>query len=301
MNLAIEPNLLLILGTLLKTRSVSEAANALGVSQPSVSRALARLREQLKDPLLVRSGNAMIPTARGEELTQRLADWMVLTDQVLHKQQFSPQALERRFRVGSTDFGVQTVLKPALQSIRDGAPGSTLEIVPLEWSTHYALASGKLDLAVSGLDSDPKRLHRHLLFRDSFHCLMDKEHELAQADAGKELTLEEYLAHPHVSMVVSDTDFDRIGQRLGKHASERRVTLSTSYFSLASELMDKKVLLTLPGRAAAHHSEIHGLVQRPAPRVLGDLDYWLLWHERSHRDPATDWLRSRIIEAASHN
>lgn len=296
MHVPIEPNLLVKLAMLLRTKSVSAAAEALGVSQPSVSRALARLRDELKDPLLVRHGNSMVLTPRSEELLDRLDRWLVHTADVIHQQSFDPGTLERRFQIGSTDFGVLSVLRPALAEIREEAPGVSVQIVPLDWSAHSTLAEGAVDLVISGLDSDPAQLHRHLLFTDRFACMMKPEHPLS-GGADEPLTLDEYLACPHLGMTVSDARFDRINQLLGCHSSRRKLALVAPYFSLAPELVEGDMLLTLPERAARHYGAIHGNPYRLAPQELGTMEYWLLWHERSHRDPASQWLRERLVEA----
>lgn len=298
MHLPIEPNLLVKLALLLRTRSVSAAAEALGVSQPSMSRALARLRDELKDPLLVRSANAMVRTPRGEELLTRLEAWMTQTADVVHQQAFDPRTLDRQFLVGSTDFGVLTVLRPALARIRKEAPGVTVQIVPLDWAAHTALAEGRVDMVVSGLDTDPAQLHRKLLFSDRFACMMKHDHPLAN-DTTDALSLDEYLFYPHIGITVTDTFFDRINQLLGNDAGRRRTSVVAPYFALGPELLDGETLLTLPEKAAAHYGAIHSAHYRLAPETLGSLDYWLLWHERSHRDPASGWLRTKLAEACA--
>jgi DNA-binding transcriptional LysR family regulator len=295
---SLAPNLLLILALLLKTRSVSATAVTLGVSQPSVSRSLAKLRDALNDPLLVRSGAGMIRTNRGDELVGRLADWVAATSSLLVERKFDPAGLERRFRVASTDFGVMAVVLPALALLREAAPGIAIDVLPLNHATHRALAQGDIDFAISGLDHDPAQLHRLHLFRDRFVCVTGAGHPLAAGGDGP-VPLADFLRHPHLGLTVSDAELDRVTTSLGSGAGGRRVVASVPYFGLAPDLLLAGDLVTVvPSRAMAGFARAGELSARPAPEDLGELDYGLLWHERSHRDPASAWLRERLMAAS---
>ncbi|WP_232492839.1 LysR family transcriptional regulator [Novosphingobium kaempferiae] len=287
---SLSPNLLLVLAMLLKTKSVSSTALMLGISQPSVSRSLAKLRDALNDPLLVRSGGGMIRTRRGDELVGRLADWVADTSTLLVEKTFDPRQVERRFRVASTDFGVMAVVLPALPMLREIAPGIAIDILPLNHATHRSLAQGDIDLAISGLEHDPSQLHRLHLFRDRFVCVTRPGHPLAGEG---EVPIDEFLEHDHLGITVSDAELDRVTTFLG--AGNRKVAASVPYFGLAPDLLlAGDLVMAVPSRlmSACHHE----LATRPAPEAIGELDYWLLWHERSHRDPAAVWLRDRLLE-----
>ena len=84
-----ELRLLTSLEALLETRSVSQAADRLGVSQPAMSRTLARLRDQLGDPLLVRSRGGMVPTPRAEALAGPLRRWLTQGEDLLRPDAFT--------------------------------------------------------------------------------------------------------------------------------------------------------------------------------------------------------------------
>jgi len=294
MLLPVRPDLLVTLTILLRVRSVSRAAAALGVSQPSVSRALAELRTALKDPLLVRSGNSMVLTRRAEDLADRLEEWLALTAAITAASDFHPSTIERRFRIASTDFGVMSVIRPALAAIEREAPGVTMDIVPLNGAIHSLLASGTLDLAITGLGNDPSRLHSELLFTDDFACLVRPDHPLTK-EADGPLPLCRFLAFPHISLTVGSAEADRVTESLGPLA-QRRIVASVPYFAIAPELIGSSdALMLLPSRAAKHYGRLHGLAHCRAPMEIGRLHYWLTWHERVHRDPASEWLRRRLL------
>lgn len=293
---SLSPNLLLVLAMLLKTKSVSGTALVLGISQPSVSRSLGKLREALNDPLLVRAGGGMIRTRRGDELVGRLADWVATTSALLTEKVFDPAAVERRFRIASTDFGVMAVLLPALAAMREAAPGIAIDILPLNHATHRSLAQGDIDFAISGLEHDPAQLHQIHLFRDRFVCVTRPDHPLAASD--DPVSLDAFLGHVHLGLTVSDAELDRVTTSLGGRTDSRKVAASIPYFSLAPDLLlAGDLVMVVPARAMACSARASELAIRPAPEELGELDYWLLWHERSHRDPAAAWLRERLLES----
>lgn len=284
-------NSLVILGLLLRTKSVTRTAQQLGVSQPSVSRSLAQLRSLLGDPLLVRTAGGMELTRRAEELAPSLQDWLATTAGLLEPPRFDPATLDRRFRVASTDFGVAAVVAPTLPHIGRAAPLAAIDIVPLTGDMVARLTAGEIDLIISGLDPDPAQTYERFLFTETFSCVVDRHHTLATHPTDRPLSVEDFLSCPHISFVVSDSGFDRIELRLGALASRRRVIARLPYFQAAPHMIrGSDALMTLPTRAAEAIARTHDLACLPAPDLVGTFGYRLLWNERSHRDPAIAWL-----------
>lgn len=291
----VEPNLLVVLHHLLRTRSVTEAAIALKTTQPAVSRTLKRLREEIGDPLLIRNGNQMVLTQRAESILPNLDRWMNDTRAVLQSDQFDPGSVKRRIRIASTDFGVRAVIAPFYRQLRRKAVDIELQIAPLVRNPTALLAAGECDLAISGLPHDARQLHMECLFVDELACLMGRDHSLAKSKG--RLTKEEYFSVPHVGLMVSEAEIDTIDKRFGPLAPRRDVRLRVPYFSAAVDfLVGTQLLVTMPSRQAQWYSADAPFVTRLAPTELGTLAYHLLWHERSHRDPAMEWLRTELIE-----
>lgn len=284
-------NSLVVLGLLLRTKSVTRTAQRLGVSQPSVSRSLAQLRDLLDDPLLVRTAGGMELTRRAEELAGPLQAWLTDTSTLLEPAQFDPGALERRFRIASTDFGVAAVVAPSLHHIAAAAPGVAIDIQPFSDDMIAKLTSGEIDVIVSGLDPDRSQTYDRFLFADSFSCVVSRSHPLAQRPSHAPLPLDDFLAWPHISLVVNENEFDRVAVRLGEQADQRRVIARLPYFQAAPSLIrGSDAIMTLPTRAAMDFVRSHDLARLPGPACLGKMNYRLLWNERSRRDPAIHWL-----------
>jgi len=284
-------NLLLKLRVLVQTKSVTEAARLLRTSQPAMSRSLAELRRLLGDPLLVRTRGGMILTRRAEELVEPLRAWLDDGLRLVAPQSFDPGRLARRFRMMATDYGVLSVLRPSLWAITAEAPAVAIDVKPFTGDVADRLASGEVDFAVSGLEPDRNSVHVRRLFHDSFMCLTRAGHPLALRTTGEPLGIADLLAWPHISITVDDEDVDPVGRCLRHRGLDRHIIVKTPYFAVAQELLlESDAVVTLPALAARRYARDATLATFAAPAELGEFDYWLLWHNRGHRDPALRWL-----------
>lgn len=295
----IDLNLLLMLSLLLQTRSVSATARRIGTSQPTASRALARLRELFGDPLLIRTNSGMELTRRAEELVEPLRDWLAHTDALLVDRSFDPATVKRRFRIASTDFGVSAAIAPALARFHGEAPCAAIDILPFTEGMHGKLASGEIDLMVSGLDPDNSITYSQRLFQMTGACLMRADHPLA-LETTERISLDQFLEWPHISILVGEDGFDRVAALLGARAAERRVIATIPYFQAAHTLLDASdALMLLPMPTARRLLRDERIAVRQAPDILPSMDYWVFWHERSRRDPATMWLVDLLADGCA--
>lgn len=181
----VDLRLLSALDVLLEQKSVSRAAVRLALSQPSMSRILARLRDQFGDPLLVRSRGGMVLTPRAENLRAPVRRWLREGEALLREPTFVPSQLRRRFRLASTDYGVLTVLTPSLETLSAEAPHATLAVAPLSTNSLTQLAEGRLDVVVTGYPPSGAKLHVRRLFTERSVGLARRGHpaDLESLDA----------------------------------------------------------------------------------------------------------------------
>src|SRR6059058_1511154 len=149
----VDLNLLRVFEAVLRERGVTPAAAGLGLTQPAVSNALARLRGLLGDPLFVRTPNGMDATPFARELAEPVRQALALLDAALaHGPGFDPASATRAFRFYMSDLGLIEFLPPLIERVEARAPGVRLEAVALDVEDIAgALASGTLDLAVGFL------------------------------------------------------------------------------------------------------------------------------------------------------
>jgi len=285
-------SLLKLLHVLLEERGPTTAARRLGVSQPAVSRALAKLRIAFDDPLLVRKFGGMVLTPRAEALRAPLARWLA-DGQALFRQNIPPGELKRIFRIASTDFGIITVIGPALAKLAEAAPNVSLLVSPLTADSSRQLSDGELDLVITGFDPDLSAVHARYLFSETFMSMARPGHPLLEGDA---ISLDGFLDWPHIVVTVMGQEANYL-ETAEERAAERRIILWTPEFSIAAPLvLGSDALVTLPKRAASQFAPTYGLELFQPPLELKPFDYWLTWHERSHRDPSTSWLIEKLAE-----
>lgn len=297
----IDLNLLRILSILLDVRSLTRTARLLGISQPSVSRALRTLREVFDDPLLVKTKTGMTLTQRAEALREPLDTWLSGARAILRSPSDNPaQRFSGRIRVATTDFGVLSTLMPAMPSIIEKAPNLLIDICELDPDNLNQLSSGAVDLVISGFDPEPGRSHEQHLFREQFCCVLREEHPLASKPADQPLTLNDLLAWPHILLSVHGVSVDPLAPLLADAQQERQVVAILPYLVSALLLLQNtNAILISPRRSAAHLAQPYGLITRDAPIDLGFFDYWLFWHERNRRDGAINWLIEELSAHAS--
>jgi DNA-binding transcriptional LysR family regulator len=288
----IDLNLLVTLEVLLTECSVTRAARRLHLSQPSVSVQLRKLRELFADPLLTVVPGGMAPTARAlsllPDLRNSLGDMRRLLSQ---KRAFDPRTARMTWHVGGSDYPEVVILMSLLERLRRSAPGISLASGEGSHARMFKqLDSGVIDLALMALDSLPDHLHHQVLFEEQYVLVVRKGHPALKQrlTPGKLAQLEFVIMSPEGGGFrgVTDVELERLGY-------QRRVILSTQHFLFIPEVVARTDLAAmLPSRLARSRSnQLHTLA---APLPLPGFAMAMVWHERSHSDPAHEWLRRQV-------
>jgi DNA-binding transcriptional LysR family regulator len=301
MNLSgLDLNLLVALDALLSERSVTRAAQRVGLSQPGMSNALGRLRRLLNDPLLVRQGATLVPTARAEALIGPVQEALELIRGALDAPlRFDPATDRRSFRLSCSDYSVLMLIGPLVRGLAAEAPAVVVEVLPRRADAPRALANGDVDLVIEPPeimgDADLESLR---LWDDRWQCCVWE----GNTRVGKRMTLERYTALGHLiysmggpgqPVALPDIHLARLGV-------PRRIEVSVESFLLAPFLLQNTDLVTLiPKRAETFLRRIGDIRVLESPVELPGLVETLWWHSRSTADPAHTWLRTRIGEVAS--
>lgn len=288
-------NLLPVLDALLSERHVTRAAERLHLSQPAVSNALARLRDQLGDPLLVRGAGGLLLTPRAAALADPVRALLAEAENLLRPPDLDPAQLTLTLRIAMPDY-VQFVLLPRLvQRLADQAPGIRLGIQSMGTAqSEAALHRGELDLVFGYLDemSDSATLYRQNLFRERFVCLARRNHPRVH----DQLNLDQFCAESHILVSPQGGGFvGVVDQALAALGRERRVVLSIPLFLIAPRLvMESDLLITLAQRVADVFAAEMPLQILPPPFELPQFAVSQAWHARTHHEPAFRWLRAEI-------
>lgn len=287
-------NLLVTLDVLLAEHNVTRAAERLNFSQPSVSVHLAKLREIFDDPLLLPGPRGMRPTARAEELREPLRQALeALERAVAPASPFDPAQARDTWRVAATDYGESAILLPALAGLRAAAPGTRIAVVEMVPSRIAKQAElGDIDLAFHTAEGSPLNLRRRTLFAERYVLAGRAGHpRLKRRPTLKQFcTLDQVIVSPDGGGFSGVTD-----AALAEHGLERRVMLSVPHFLfLRSVLESTDLVAMLPERLVGNSGTLQVV---DAPLEVPGYEMAMLWHERSHRDPAHQWLREQIVKA----
>jgi DNA-binding transcriptional LysR family regulator len=296
MNLSsVDLNLLVVLDALLALRSTTLAGRRLGLSQPATSHALARLRDLLGDPLLVRSGKGLVPTPFAERLAPRLRDALEALGQTLDASDgFDPRQARRLFRVGMSDYEGSLIVPSLAAYLQREAPQLDLFIKTSSMNSIAALLEGELDLALMPVAHGklPPQLRSESLVDERLVCLLRKDHPLA----GKRMTLDRFCALGHV--LVAPVGSDRRGpvdDALAERGRSRRVAVTVPHASMAPLVVAQTdYVVTLAARFAQRAASELGLRRVEPPVVVPNLRIGMVWHARHDADRAHQFLREAI-------
>ncbi|MFO1363861.1 MAG: LysR family transcriptional regulator [Burkholderiales bacterium] len=285
-------NLLRVFDALMTARNVSLAGARIGLSQPSVSNALARLRALCDDPLFVRTSRGVQPTTYAEELALPVRQALSLVTSALQtSNRFDPATARRRFTLVLSDIGEAIFVPPLIKEVRRSAPGVDVRILQLPRDEiPAALETGLVDLAIGRL-ADVLRGHfSQRLFADSYVCVMRKDHPLARH---KRLSSHTYEAAAHVVAAPPNYRETQLEHALVEKRLKRRVQLQVPhYFVIPRILRETDLIATLPERVIKTLADpAQFKVFRP-PVEIGQVEVHQFWHSRFHHDAGNRWLRS---------
>ncbi len=292
----IDLNLLVFLDMLLHERSVTRAAQRMGLSQPAMSNALSRLRRLLDDPLLVRSARGMEPTQRALAIQRPVQAALAQIETALAPAtDFDPGGTQRLFSLMITDYAASVLLPGVSARLAREAPNVALNVLSSDGDSLKAVERGEVDFVIDRFDTLPGSFRSRLLWKDAFVCVLRKDHP-ALAD-GPTLTLETYLKLEHILITRTGIGLGQSDELLARHNLYRRIAVFTRHYQLPPRLVaESDLCATLPARIARAHSRSLAIEIVPPPLELPPFDIRMVWSPVAHYDRAHQWLRSLIGE-----
>ena len=288
-------NLLVAFEVLMAERSVTAAAGRMGVGQPAMSNALARLRDTFSDPLLTRTPSGMQPTARALDMMEPVSRILAeLREEVFSSRSFRPEIENRVFRIGVSDQAEVAVVQDVLRAVRASAPGVRLVSRSVEMRLGAELlATGAIDLAIGYFPEPERDLEVATLYQERFVCLFDAE----ACGVAPPLSLDTYLALPHILVSLRGDPFGHIDELLRSAGRSRVVVYTTPHFLAVPFLLHGfRAVAAVPRRLAENCAEAASLATCPVPLPSDGFAVSMAWHRRTATDPAQQWLRGIVAE-----
>jgi len=291
-------NLLPIFVALMEERSVTRAAERLGMTQPAMSNALARLRTMLQDQLFIRERYGIQPTPIALELAPGIAEALAkLDDAVLGQQEFDPASAHRLFTIAPNGY-IEFVIVPALVArLAEVAPGITLRLTPYGNDlAETGVTSGTTALVMGRIVDPPDNLVVQHLMDESLECVVRAGHP----EVGDTITRTQFESLKHVNVIPPGRLRAGLHQALAQQSLKREVALSvTNFFAVAEMIAVTDYCTTLPRlicERLRHDSRLRIL---PAPVDLGTFPVEMAWHVRYRHDPAHRWLRGLVASVVA--
>lgn len=290
----IDLNRLVLFRQLMAERSVSKAAESLGISQSAVSNALAKLRQQLGDELFLRSSMGMVPTTFAEQLAEPINAALDILQEGLNQHNFDPASIKRSVTIGMTDIGEIVFLPALIRRLRSEAPGIRLSTVRNATANlREDMESGRMDMAIGFLPQLKAGFFQRKLFRQDYVCLFRQGHPLEQG----QLTAAGFKAAEHLVIMSQGTGHGKMDELLAKSGIDRNIILTVPHFvSVGHILQQTNLVATVTETLAASLAKPFGLTYRPHPIKLPDVAINMFWHAKVHHSPLHQWLRDMIFE-----
>jgi len=282
-----------------QTRSVSRAAERLGMAQASASIALNKLRHHFDDRLFSRTAQGMEPTPRAQTIYPDIQEALLRIEKARGAHdEFSPAEATRVFRIAMTDISEVVLLPKLINHLQHAAPRVVVEAEKISSASRRALESGDVDLAIGFTPDLEAGFYQQALFAQSFVCVASKAHPRIQGSVSRH----QFSTEGHIVVTTSGTGHSIVDKVLAKHRLARRTVLRVpSFLGVARIVVQTELLVIVPtlfGNALASQEPIQ-LLETPVPMPHYKVKQH--WHERYNSDPGNCWLRKTMMELYAGN
>ncbi|MEE2060202.1 LysR family transcriptional regulator [Rhodococcus artemisiae] len=296
----VDLNLLVVLDVLLTECNVTKAARRLNMSQPATSTALARLRKQFDDPLLVKSGRTLRPTPRALALTEPLRRVLSTVERsILTVPDFDPATAERAFTLLTGDYSEVTLLRNLLRRNRYRSHGIRFDMQPLSMAGIEAFHRHEIDLAVVPEQllstSEFEQCRRRVVLHDRYVGVVWSGHPYA----GVELTADVLAGYPLLSYLQYGGD-KSLARTLSRAGIATRSSATTTNIAVLPYVLEMTDLVTIiPERMARRIAGVAQLRILEPSFSLPAVREWAVWHDEFDDDPGHRWLRTELSVIAT--
>ena len=289
-------NLVVTFEVLMTEGSVTRAAQRLGRTQSAVSHALARLREQLGDPLLVKIGSGMAPSPFARDLVEDVRPILRSIQRIVSPPEpFDSTTSKRVFRVAIADFA-PTLLPRVLSEVQHQAPGVLVEWLAPAAQTMTAVAEGQLDVAlVTASAAVPEGVQRSDA-GDLHSVTFARKGHPAIASWGAEA----WSRWPHIQVQLGERGKSEVQRAVDEHGVKRAIGASVPNFSQIPALLARTNLLaTMTPLVMDGAMERFGLRALEPPILIKPTSFFFAWSFRLANDPGSRWFRTLVMDAYS--
>jgi len=292
----IDLNLLVVLDALLQESSVTAAARRIGLSQSATSHALARLRDLIGDPILLRTPQGMAPTARAKALTGAVRDILESAEGVfVAPERFDAATASSVFRIATDPAGQLTILPGLVERLRVEAPGVSIISPSLRTEDLVRdLQSGAIDFAITSyLPAGESAIQAEFLIASDYVSIVRDDHPAI----ARRLTLSKFLSLGHIAMTRPGLADPALDAELAKRELSRRIVLTVESPGPIPTIVARTDLVATIPAMMLDRAPTQEAVQRHKPPIdLEPATVFLLSHERIEGSAPHEWMRRVMKE-----
>jgi DNA-binding transcriptional LysR family regulator len=264
------------------------------MSQPSVSKALRRLRETFDDPLFVRGPSGLVPTPRAHAIVRAARPHLThLQEDLLREEDFAPSRSTRPMTLAVSDVAEMAFFPAIIAHFRRCAPRCPVATVSVpDDELAKGLESGDIDLAAGYHPALSRRnFRKRLLSRHGFACLMRAGHPLWE----RRLTTSHYCAAEHVGVRREGSSQEVLERFIGRRKLKLNIRVCTSHvLSVPFIVMESDLIATLPYAVVTRFASLASEVKAALPPFDLPYDLKLHWHRRFDNEPRSLWIREQM-------
>jgi DNA-binding transcriptional LysR family regulator len=293
-------NLLKAFDALMSERNVTRAGDKIGLTQPAMSQALAKLRLEFNDELFVRTSRGMEPTSRAHEIFVEVSAALAHIKNALSQAEiFSPGTTQRTFVAGVAEYAEIALVEGIIDAFKSCAPGADVRLVPISKSDFVSqLNAQDIDVAIGHLKDVPSHIDSRTLYTEKLVAVAQKNHpKLSQQHI---LELPEYLSMTHILVSPTGEKRGAVDKELESRGLRRRIGLVVATFlALPLALRRSDYIASVPERTGQRLASLTDIqvLELPFSHVV-EVD--MVWHKRESNDAAQQWFRSKLMEVASN-
>jgi DNA-binding transcriptional LysR family regulator len=292
----IDLNLFLVLKTVFQEGTITAAASKLHLTQPAVSHSLSRLREKFDDPLFIRHGRKMVPSAFCQKIIPQVIEAVAALESTLTSDKlFNIGEHKREINLGFRDI-LESIFFPTLVTdLITNTPNITInsrQVTKVEMEK--ALDQRDLDIVIDVLTPTSENINSTLVCNERFSLICRENHPILD-----NLTLDSYAEASHALVALKDSKVDLIDMALAKHGKTRKIALKCEHYFAATSVISRcDMLLTMPNSYANLLKEKMPVHVTQLPFEIPVLPVHMYWHKQAEHDPVNGWMREKLLNIA---
>ena len=285
-------NLFIAFDVIYTEKNLTKSGQVLGITQPAVSNALARLRDLFNDELFIRTSRGMIPTPVANQLIGDIRNALSLIQNTISvSEKFDPSTAEMTFKISIGDTSEYRLLPLLIKELAEIAPRVKVEtyLTPRK-DAPRELASGAIDFSIDPPLQSDQHLKHEKIYQEDYVMIVRKDHPILDKE---KITIEDYLDLSHIHISNRKTGMGHVDMTLYKLGLARDIYLRAQHFLVAPYIVEQSdmAITTTKGFAVDRN-----LAWRELPFDIDPLVLHLYWHENNDNESSSKWMRDLMLK-----